>query len=60
MTFEPGETTATALIPTIDNEQHECLKSFALELEIPDESVNLCVIKGSLDTASVNLRDDDS
>ena len=59
VTFEPGDTTATALIHIIDDELHECFESFTLDLEIPEASMNLRVIKGSPDTARVNIQDDD-
>ena len=61
VTFMPGQTTVTLSIHIVDDDVQECpgLESFTLALEVPQASINLCVVKELPDTARVNIQDDD-
>ena len=58
-TFLPGETTASACIPIVDDEDHECLEWFTLELKLTQAAVDLCAVLSLPATAHVLVEDDD-
>ena len=57
----PGQTAVTLSIDIVNDNIQECpgLESFSLALEVPQESINLCVVKVQPDTARVDIQDDD-
>ena len=58
-TFLPGETTANACIPIVDDDVHECLEWFTLELSLTQAAVDLCAVLSSPFTARVHIEDND-
>ena len=58
-TFLPGETTANACIPIVDDEDHECLEWFTLELKLTPAASDLCAALSSPATARVLIEDND-
>ena len=58
-TFLPGETTANACIPIVDDDVHECLEWFTLELSLTQAAVDLCAVLSSPFTARVRIEDND-
>ena len=58
-TFLPGETTASACIPIVDDDVHECLEWFTLELSLTQTAVDLCAVLSSPFTARVHIEDND-
>ena len=58
-TFQPGENTAEACIPIIDDDVHECLESFTLELILTQAAVDLCAVLEPPFRARVDIEDND-
>ena len=46
-------------VTIIDDNIAECAKLFTLDVEIPDAAATMGVIKGSPDSATVHILDDD-
>ena len=59
MTFPAGVNVIGFNVTIIDDNIAELAELFTLGLEIPDASVIMGVIKGSPDTATVNIMDDE-
>ena len=59
MTFPAGVNVISFNVTIIDDNIAECAELFTLDLEIPAGSAALGVMKGSPDTATVNIMDDD-
>ena len=59
--FPPGENSISFNVPIINDDVIELnVESFTLVLEIPEAAAALRVVRGSPDTATVNILDDDS
>ena len=59
VTFPAGENVISFNVTIIDDNIAECAKLFTLDLEIPGAAATMGVIKGSPDSATVNIFDDD-
>ena len=59
MTFPAGVNVISFNVTIIDDNIAECAELFTLDLETPAASAALGVMKGSPDTATVNIMDDD-
>ena len=59
VTFPAGVNVMSFNLPIIDDNIPELAESFTLTLEIPPASAAMGVIKGSPDTATVNIMDDE-
>ena len=46
-------------VPILDGTIAECAKLFNLDLDITEAAAGMCVIRGSPDTATVHIMDDD-
>ena len=58
--FPPGENNISFNVSIINDDVIELDERFALDLEIPEAAAALRVVRGSPDTATVNILDDDS
>ena len=59
VTFPAGVNVISFNVTITDDNIAELAELFTLDLEIPDASVAMGVIKGSPDTATVNIMDDE-
>ena len=59
MTFPAGVNVISFNVTIIDDAVAECAELFTLDLEIPPASAAMSIIKGSPDTATVNIMDDE-
>ena len=59
VTFPAGVNVASFNVPIINDTIAECAKLFTLDLEIPAAAAAMGVIRGSPDTATVHIMDDD-
>ena len=59
VTFELLVETATVTVTIFDDEVAECPEEFSLGLEISEAAANMGVIKGSPDSATVSITDND-
>ena len=59
VTFPAGVNVISFNVTIIDDNIAECAKLFTLDLEIPDAAAAMSVIKGSPDSATVHIMDDD-
>ena len=59
MTFPAGVNVISFNVTIIDDNIAELAELFTLDLEIPTASVVMGVVKGSPDTATVNIMDDE-
>ena len=60
MFFPPGENNISFNVSIVNDDVVELDESFTLVLEIPEAAAALRVVRGSPDTATVNILDDDS
>ena len=60
MFFPPGMNIVNFNVSILNDEVAELPKEFFLDLEIPPEAANMGIVTGTPDTATVNIRDDDS
>ena len=58
--FPPGENNISINVPIINDDVIEFDESFTLVLDIPEAAAALRVVRGSPDTATVNILDNDS
>ena len=59
MTFPAGVNVISFNVTIIDDNIAELAELFTLDLEIPDVAAAMGIIKGSPDTATVNIIDDE-
>ena len=59
VTFEALTTTATVPVTIFDDEVAECPEEFFLDLEIPEAAAAIGAIKGSADSATVSIIDNE-
>ena len=59
VTFPAGVNVASFNVTILNDAIAECAKLFTLDLEIPAASTAMGVMKGSPDTATVHIMDDD-
>ena len=58
--FRPGENVISFNVPIANDLVAELPEAFFLDLEIPPAADSMSIVKGSPDTTTVNIRDDDS
>ena len=58
--FRPGENVISFNVPITNDLVAELPEAFFLDLEIPPAADSMSIVKGSPDTATVNIRDNDS
>lgn len=59
LTFPAGMNFASFNVPILDDEVVECPEEFFLDLEIPAAAAAMGVVKGTPDTATVKIADED-
>ena len=59
VTFPAGVNVVSFNIPILDDAIAECAKLFNLDLDIPQTAADMGVLRGSPDTATVHIMDDD-
>ena len=58
--FRPGENVISFNVPIANDLVAELPEAFFLDLEIPPAADSMSIVKGPPDSATVNIRDDDS
>ena len=59
VTFPAGVNVVSFNVSILDDTIAECAKLFNLDLDIPEAAAGMGVIRGSPDTATVHIMDDD-
>ena len=59
VTFPAGVNVVSFNVSILDDAIAECAKLFNLDLDIPEAAAGMGVIRGSPDTATVHIMDDD-
>ena len=59
VTFPAGVSVVSFNVSILDDATAECAKLFNLDLDIPQTAADMGVIRGSPDTATIHIMDDD-
>ena len=59
VTFPAGVNVVSFNVSILDDAIAECAKLFNLDLDIPEAAADMGVIRGSPDTATIHIMDDD-
>ena len=59
VTFPAGVNVVSLIVSILDDAIAECAKLFNLDLDIPEAATGMGVIRGSPDTTTIHIMDDD-